>query len=73
MQTPSLALTPDNLELIEFAQQIVDANTDGPDGMHTMGAAFGHLTDVVERFTDELEMAASMPRLRRRARIALLE
>jgi cytidine deaminase len=26
-------------ELIEFARGIIDANTDGPDGVHTMGAA----------------------------------
>jgi cytidine deaminase len=39
MQVPSLALTVDDLELIEFARQIVDANTDGEDGVHTMGAA----------------------------------
>jgi cytidine deaminase len=39
VHVPSLALTPDDLELIEFARQIVDANTDGEDGVHTMGAA----------------------------------
>jgi cytidine deaminase len=39
VEVPSLALTPDDLELIEFARQIVDANTDGEDGVHTMGAA----------------------------------
>jgi cytidine deaminase len=42
MQTPSLELTADDVELIEFARQIVDANTDGEDGgdgVHTMGAA----------------------------------
>jgi cytidine deaminase len=26
-------------ELIEYARQIIDANTDGADGVHTMGAA----------------------------------
>ena len=39
MSVPSRALTPEDLELIEFARQIVDANTDGEDGVHTMGAA----------------------------------
>lgn len=38
MQVPSVELTPDDLELIEFARQIVDANTDGEDGVYTMGA-----------------------------------
>ena len=28
-----------DLELIEHARQIIDANTDGADGVHTMGAA----------------------------------
>ncbi|WP_433723648.1 cytidine deaminase family protein [Actinoplanes sp. CA-051413] len=32
-------LTAEDLELIEFARGIVDANTDGEDGVHTMGAA----------------------------------
>ncbi|MBL7260924.1 cytidine deaminase [Paractinoplanes lichenicola] len=32
-------LTVDDRELIEFARQIVDANTDGETGVHTMGAA----------------------------------
>ena len=32
-------LTDDDRELIEFARRIVDANTDGVDGVHTMGAA----------------------------------
>lgn len=36
---PSRELTPQDQELIEFARQIVDANTDGEDGVHTMGAA----------------------------------
>jgi cytidine deaminase len=36
---PSRDLTPDDLELVEFARQIVDANTDGEGGVHTMGAA----------------------------------
>ncbi|MFF4960692.1 cytidine deaminase family protein [Streptomyces sp. NPDC001222] len=39
MQIPSRELTDDDHELIEFARQIVDANTDGDDGVHTMGAA----------------------------------
>src|SRR6187549_1523191 len=32
-------LTDDDRELIDYAGQIVDANTDGVDGVHTMGAA----------------------------------
>jgi cytidine deaminase len=32
-------LTDDDRELIEYARTIVDANTDGVDGVHTMGAA----------------------------------
>ena len=32
-------LDADDLELIDFARQIVDANTDGERGVHTMGAA----------------------------------
>ncbi|MEV4263619.1 cytidine deaminase [Kribbella sp. NPDC049584] len=32
-------LTDDDSELIELARRTVDANTDGPDGVHTMGAA----------------------------------
>jgi cytidine deaminase len=39
MTVPSLPLTADDLELIECARQIVDANADGNDGVHTMGAA----------------------------------
>jgi len=39
MDIPSNELIPEDLELIEFARQIVDANTDGEDGIHTMGAA----------------------------------
>lgn len=39
MQIPSLELTPDDLELVEFARRIIDANTDGEGGAHTMGAA----------------------------------
>ena len=39
MQVPSLELTPADLELIEFARKIVDDNTDGEGGVHTMGAA----------------------------------
>jgi cytidine deaminase len=40
---PSRELTPADRELVEYARQIVDANTDAPtaaeDGAHTMGAA----------------------------------
>jgi cytidine deaminase len=37
---PSLQpLTDDDRELIDLARRTVDANTDGPDGVHTMGAA----------------------------------
>ncbi|MGZ0148129.1 cytidine deaminase family protein [Kribbella sp. WER1] len=32
-------LTDDDRELIELARRTVDANTDGPDGVYTMGAA----------------------------------
>jgi cytidine deaminase len=32
-------LTDDDRELIDLARRTVDANTDGPDGVHTMGAA----------------------------------
>jgi cytidine deaminase len=32
-------LTDEDRELIELARRTVDANTDGPDGVHTMGAA----------------------------------
>jgi len=32
-------LTPDDHALIELARRTVDENTDGPDGIHTMGAA----------------------------------
>ena len=39
MNVPSRDLTPADLELIEFARKIVDANTDGEYGVHTMGAA----------------------------------
>ena len=39
MSVPSRELSPEDLELIEFARQIVDANTDGEDGIYTMGAA----------------------------------
>jgi cytidine deaminase len=39
MKVPSWEVTSDDLELIEHARQIVDANTDGEDGIHTMGAA----------------------------------
>ena len=39
MPIPSRELTPDDHELIEMARRIVDANTDGEDGIHTMGAA----------------------------------
>ena len=42
MHIPSRELTPEDMKLIDFARQIVDANTDGVDGVHTMGAALGH-------------------------------
>jgi cytidine deaminase len=32
-------LTEEDRELIELARRTVDANTDGPDGIYTMGAA----------------------------------
>ncbi|WP_406345957.1 cytidine deaminase family protein [Streptomyces sp. NBC_00648] len=39
MQIPIHELTAADRELIDFARGIVDANTDGQDGVHTMGAA----------------------------------
>jgi cytidine deaminase len=39
MDVPSGELTPEDQELIEFARRIVDENTDGEYGIHTMGAA----------------------------------
>ena len=36
---PTEELTHDDLELIEFARAIIDANTDSEFGVHTMGAA----------------------------------
>ncbi|MFC7304304.1 cytidine deaminase family protein [Streptomyces monticola] len=39
MNIPSRELTSEDLELIDFAKRLVDANTDGEDGAHTMGAA----------------------------------
>ncbi|TDO48945.1 cytidine deaminase [Kribbella sp. VKM Ac-2571] len=36
---PVQPLTDADRELIELARRTVDANTDGPDGVHTMGAA----------------------------------
>lgn len=39
MHIETRALTPEDLELIEYARRTVDANTDGEDGIHTMGAA----------------------------------
>jgi len=39
MQTSTRDLSDHDRELIECARQIVDANTDGVDGVHTMGAA----------------------------------
>ena len=36
---PAEELTDADLELIEFARTIIDENTDGDDGIHTMGAA----------------------------------
>jgi cytidine deaminase len=38
MIVPNRELTLEDQELIEFARQIVDANTAGEDGVHTMGA-----------------------------------
>ncbi|MGH3276022.1 MAG: cytidine deaminase family protein [Streptosporangiaceae bacterium] len=34
-----MELTSDDLDLIEFARRIIDANTDSVAGVHTMGAA----------------------------------
>ncbi len=45
MHVPSRDLTPDDMELIAFARQIVDANTDGEDGVHTRGT--GRLSPVL--------------------------
>ena len=39
MSIPSRELTSEDLELIEFARKIVDANADDEYGIHTMGAA----------------------------------
>ncbi|WP_329395826.1 cytidine deaminase [Streptomyces melanogenes] len=39
MHIPTHELTAADRELIDFARDIVDANTDGEDGVHTMGAA----------------------------------
>lgn len=39
MTIPTEELTRDDLELIEFARSVIDAKTDGEDGVHTMGAA----------------------------------
>ena len=39
MTIPTEELTHADLDLIEFARTIIDANTDGEDGVHTMGAA----------------------------------
>ncbi|MFD9904881.1 cytidine deaminase family protein [Streptomyces sp. NPDC059063] len=39
MRIPVQDLTAADHELIDFARAIVDANTDGEDGVHTMGAA----------------------------------
>jgi hypothetical protein len=39
MNVPSEELTDEDRELIEFAHEIVDANTDGEYGVYTMGAA----------------------------------
>ncbi|MFJ8823132.1 cytidine deaminase family protein [Streptomyces sp. NPDC102467] len=39
MTVPSRELTPDDLELIEFAREIVDAHSDGDVSAHTMAAA----------------------------------
>jgi cytidine deaminase len=45
MRIPTQDLTAGDLELIEFARQIVDANTDGEHGVHTMGAAVRGVDD----------------------------
>ena len=45
MHVPSRDLTPDDMELIAFARQIVDANTDGENGVHTRGT--GRLSPVL--------------------------
>lgn len=39
MDIPCRELTSEDLELIAFAKRIVDTNTDGEEGAHTMGAA----------------------------------
>ncbi|MFD9486051.1 cytidine deaminase family protein [Streptomyces sp. NPDC059991] len=39
MQIAIHELTAADRELIDFARAVVDANTDGQDGVHTMGAA----------------------------------
>src|SRR3954471_8700515 len=39
MGDSGVELTAADLELVEFARRVVDANTDGEDGIHTMGAA----------------------------------
>ncbi|QKV69597.1 hypothetical protein HUT13_13000 [Streptomyces harbinensis] len=39
MRVPARDLTDDDHELIAYARRIVDTQTDGEDGVHTMGAA----------------------------------
>ncbi|MFD5699981.1 cytidine deaminase family protein [Streptomyces lasiicapitis] len=39
MNIPHRALTAADQELIDLARAVVDANTDGEDGIHTVGAA----------------------------------
>lgn len=39
MEIPSRELTAADVELMEFARQIIDDNTDGEGGVHTVGAA----------------------------------
>ncbi|HYJ68108.1 MAG TPA: cytidine deaminase [Nocardioidaceae bacterium] len=39
MSTIGRELTSDDRELIEYARAIIDGNTDGEHGVHTMGAA----------------------------------
>jgi len=39
VEIQSRELTADDLDLVEFARRIVDTNTDGADGVYTMGAA----------------------------------
>ncbi|WP_167517309.1 hypothetical protein [Micromonospora orduensis] len=51
MRTSMRDLTDDDRELIEYARQIVDANTDGVDGIHTVGAAVGSAAPIGDSFS----------------------